>query len=164
MVRKSLRMLLLCGCWAAAAGCGASATDTGLTSAFAKAARDAHSYMKSDLVPGIGSPRFPDMLAVSRAKVKIAQTKISGDVDEGVWLILTMVNVKSGEAHAARDMAGLVPPSRAVLEAANDVANERDHCMSEADGWVNGTLQLPVLNAGPCLAQAKLAMSMLKKK
>jgi hypothetical protein len=52
-----------------AAGCGASASGTGVTSAFAKIGRDAHNYMKSDLIPGIGTARFPEVLAVSRAKV-----------------------------------------------------------------------------------------------
>ena len=164
MRRRWIRILTLCSCWVAA-GCGASTTGTGLTASFAEAARDAHSYMKSDLIPGIGSAHFSETLAVSRTKVRIAQSKMAGDVDEGVWLILTMVNVKSNEANGAREMAGLVlQPSRAVREAAEDVANEREHCMSEADGWLNGTLHLRILKAGPCLQQARLAAAILKKK
>ena len=142
-----------------------STTSTGLSAGFAQAARDAHSYMKSDLVPGIGTPHFPENLAVSRAKVKIAQTKISGDVDEGLFLILTLINAKSSESHAAREMAGLVlQPSRAVREAPDDLANELDHCMSEADGWANGTLHMRILNGGPCLKQGKMAAAILKQK
>ena len=149
-----------------AAGCGASATATGVTPGFAKVAKDAHNYMKSDLIPGIATARFPDVLAVSRSKVKIAQSKIGGDADQGVWLLLTMVNVKSNEANGAREMADLVsPPSEAVREAADDVANERNQCLSEADGWLNGPAsQLRTLKAGPCLRQARLAASILMKK
>jgi hypothetical protein len=74
-----------------------------------------------------------------------------------------MVNVKSNEANGAREMADLVPgSSKVVQEAAQDVANERDQCLSEADGWLTGTAsQLRALNAGPCLQQARLAAKIL---
>ena len=165
MLQRIIRTLAVFGC-AMAAGCGVSASGTGLTPAFAKIARDAHNYMKSDLIPGIGTARFPDALAVSRAKVKIAQTKVGGDADQGVWLLLTMVNAKSYELNGAREVAEMAPESsEAVREAAQDVTNERDQCLSEADGWLTGTAaQLRTLNAGPCLQQARLAASILMKK
>jgi hypothetical protein len=148
-----------------AAGCGVSASATGLTSGFAAAARDAHNYMKSDLIPAIGTPRFPTVLAVSRTNVKLAQSKAASDADEGVWLLLTMVNVKSYELNGARELAATMTlPSQAVREADLEVATERDHCMSEADGWINGTLALRILTKGPCLQQARLAAAMLKGK
>src|SRR5262245_37297830 len=165
MLRRFIRAFSLCGCVMAAA-CGTSASGTGLTPGFAKIAGDAHNYMKSDLIPGIGTPRFPDALAVSRAKVKIAQSKIAGDADQGVWLLLTMVNVKSNEANGAREMPDLVPgSSQVVQEAAQDVAKERDQCLSEADGWLTGTAsQVRTLSAGPCLQQARLAAKILLNK
>jgi hypothetical protein len=165
MLRQLFRALALCGC-AIAAGCGVSATGTGVTPGFAEAARDAHSYMKSDLIPAIGTARFPDAYAVSRTKVRLVQSKVAGNADQGVWLLLTMVNVKSNEAHGARELAETMRmDSRVVREAALDVANERDTCLSEADSWLTGTsLQLPVLNAGPCLQQARLALSVLTQK
>ena len=164
MLRTLLRGLILGGC-AVAAGCGVSASGTGLTAGFAEAARDAHRYMKSDLIPGIGTAQFPETLALSREKVRIAQSKVAGDADEGVWLLLTMVNVKSSESHGARELAATMrQPSRAMRDAAEEVTNERDHCLSEADGWLTGTsLHLRVLNAGPCLQQARLAAAILSK-
>ena len=118
-----------------AAGCGVSASGTGVTPGFAEAAKDAHSYMKSDLIPGIGTARFPYVYAVSRTKVRIAQSKVAGNADQGVWLLLTMVNVKSNEAQrrarTGRNHAHATQ-SAAMREAALDVANERDTCLSEA--------------------------------
>jgi hypothetical protein len=146
-----------------AVGCGVSASGTGVTAGFAKAASDAHRYMKSDLIPGIGTARFPDTLAVSRAKVKIVQSKVAGDADHGVWLLLTMVNVKSYELNGALELAGVISESsQAMREAAQDVTNERDTCLSEAGGWLSGTSShLQALNAGPCLQQARLAAKIL---
>ena len=165
MLRGLIRSLTLCGC-AMAAGCGVSASGTGLTASFAEAAKDAHSYMKSDLIPGIGTARFSSAYAVSRTKVRIAQSKVAGDADQGVWLLLTMVNVKSNEAHGARELAETMrmQQSGVVQEAALDVANERDTCLSEADGWLTGSsVHVARLNAGPCMQQARLALAVLTK-
>jgi hypothetical protein len=166
MLRRLIRGLALCGC-AMAAGCGVSASGTGLTAGFAEAAKDAHRYMKSDLIPGIGTARFPSAYAVSRTKVRIAQTKVAGNADQGVWLLLTMVNVKSNESNGAGELAEVtgMQQSPAVREAALDVANERDSCMSEVDSWLSGTSSLVAsLNARPCLQQARLALAVLNKK
>ena len=158
------RLILVLGGCAMAAACGASRTSTGLTQDFVEAGRAAYSYMKSDLIPAIGTARFPDVIAASRARVKLVQSKVAAQADEGVWLILTMINAKVNESNGAREMAGLVQPSRAAREAAEDLANEQEHCMSEADGWLNGTLSLRILKTGPCLQQATRAMAVLTKK
>src|SRR5262245_41344270 len=135
MLRRLIRGLTLCGC-VMLRGSGASTATSRLSADVAEAARDAHNYMKSDLVPGIGTARFADAIAASRAKVRIAQSKVSADADKGVWLVLMMVNVKSNESNGASELARTVSvaPSRAAREAAQDLANELDHCMSEAEG------------------------------
>ena len=165
MLRRFIRGLTLCSCLMAA-GCGVSASATGLTPGFAEAARNAHSYLKSDLIPAIGTAHFSSNLAASRAKVKIAQSKVAGNADQGVWLLLTMVNVKSDELNGARELAATMNlQSRAVREAQEDVATERDTCLSEADSWLTGTsLLVASLNARPCLQQARLALAILTKK
>ena len=163
MLRRLIRGLALCGC-VTAAGCGVSASATGLTAGFAKAAKDAHSYMKSDLIPGIGTAHFSENLAVSRAKVKIAQSKMAGNADQGVWLLLTMVNAKSYELNGARELAEEMPqpPSPAMREAALEVASERDTCLSEVESWLSGPAVLVAsLNDRPCLQQARLAAKVL---
>ena len=163
MVRRVIGTLALCGC-VVAAGCGASASASGLTSGFAAEAKAAHDYMKSDVIPAVGTPRFPTVIAASRARVKIVQSKISGDVDEGVWLLLMMVNVKSNELNGAKELAAtMTAPSRTVREALREVENERDTCMGEADGWINNTLLKQVLTKGACLAQARQAAAILKR-
>jgi hypothetical protein len=165
MLTRWTRSLVFCFC-AMAVACGSADSGTGLSAAFADAARDAHRYMTSDLIPAIGTARFPSALAVSRSKVKLAQSKVSGEADQGVWLLLTMVNVKSNESNGARELADMGrSPSRAAREAALEVANERDHCLSEADGWLSGKSALvQSLNTRPCLQQARLAASVLSKK
>jgi hypothetical protein len=168
MLRRLIRGLTVCGC-AMAAGCGASASGTGLTPDFADAARKAHSYQKSDLIPGIGTARFPVAYAASRARVKIVQSKVASEADQGVWLLLTMVNVKSSELNGAREMAETMTLSpqtmRTMREAQEDVATERDTCLSEADGWLSGkSMLLASLKERPCLKQAKLALAVLSKK
>jgi len=167
MLRRLIRSLTLCGC-AMAAGCGVSASPTGLTPGFAEAAKPAHSYMASDLIPAIGTARFPDAYAASRARVKIVQSKVASEADQGVWLLLTMVNVKSGEVHANREMAAemnLSPQTiRSMRESALEVSTERDVCLSEANNWLNGAgtpLHLRAMNEAPCLQQARLAAKTL---
>ena len=169
MLRQWLRRVTLCGC-VLTAGCGASASGTGVTAEFAEAARAAHAYMTSDLIPATGTARFPLAIAASRARVKVIQPKAASEADHGVWLLLTMVNVKSGELHASREMAATMDLSpqtlRSMRESAQDVANERDTCLAEADSWLNGAstpLHLKVMNDGPCLKQARLAESILIK-
>ena len=152
-----------------AAGCGASASGTGLTPDFADAARKAHSYQKSDLIPGIGTARFPVAYAASRARVKIVQSKVASEADQGVWLLLTMVNVKSNELNGAREMAetmSLSPQTlRSMRESALEVANERDTCLSEANSWLTGSgLLVGSMKERPCLQQARLALAVLSKK
>lgn len=163
MLRRWVLTLTLCSAWVVA-GCGASTTRAGLTADFAEAAKDAHNYQKSHLVPGIGGAHFSETLAASKAKVKVAEAKVANDADEGVWLILTMINVKSYEANGARELEGLVPPSRASREAAEDLTNEREHCMNEAEGWLSGKVLPRVLNEASCLKTARLAASVVMKK
>lgn len=165
MLRRLIRGLTVCGC-AMAAGCGASASGTGLTPDFADAAKKAHTYQKSDLIPGIGTARFPVAYAASRARVKIVQSKVASEADQGVWLLLTMVNVKSSELNGAREMAETTRvQSRAVREADEEVETERDTCLSEADGWLSGkSMLLKSLKERPCLQQALLAAAILSKK
>ena len=164
---RGIRGLILCSC-ALAAGCGVSASATGVTPDFAKSARETHAYMTSDLIPAIGTARFPLAIAASRARVKIVQSKAKGDADFGVWLLLTMVNVKSGEVHANREMAAemnLSPQTiRSMRESALEVSTERDVCLSEANNWLNGAgtpLHLRAMNEAPCLQQARLAAKTL---
>jgi len=168
MLRRLIPGLTLCGC-VMAAGCGVSASPTGLTPGFAEAAKPAHSYMASDLIPAIGTARFPDAYAASRARVKIVQSKVASEADQGVWLLLTMVNVKSNELNGAREMAETMnlPPQtmRTMRESALEVASERDTCMSEANSWLTGPgLLVGSLKERPCLKQAKLALAVLSKK
>ena len=169
MLRRLIRMLALYGC-AMAAGCGVSASGTGLTAAFTEAARDAHRYITSDLVPAIGTARFPVVLATSRAKVKILQLKAASDADNGVWLILTMINAKSNESHHTDELTGLMNQLSGDAQAASsdaqatsqDVANERDQCIAEAEGWLSGnSSKVAALKAGPCLQQARRAAAIL---
>jgi hypothetical protein len=170
MLRQWIRRLTLCSC-VLVAGCGVSATGTGVTTEFAKDARAAHAYMTSDLIPAIGTARFPTAYTASRARVKLVQSKVAGDVDQGVWLLLTMVNVKSSELNGARELAATMNLSsqamRTMREGAQDVATERDSCLSEANAWLNGRstpLHMQMLNQGPCLQTARLAYSVLTKK
>jgi hypothetical protein len=166
----SIRLFTLLGC-AIAAGCGVSASATGLTPAFADIARDAHRYLKSDLVPAIGTARFPMTLAASRAKIKIGQLKVASEADKDVWLILTMVNVKSSELHNLTDMGGLNEvggvlsrQSAVVQSAAQDVTGERDQCLAEAEGWLSGTAaKVAALKTGPCLRMVRQAAAILGK-
>jgi hypothetical protein len=163
MLRRLVPMLLtLSGC-AMASGCGVAASETGLTPAFADIARDAHRYMKSDLIPAIGHARFPMTLAASRAKVKIGQLKIASEADKDVWLILTMVNVKSNESNAMSEVSELMNlPAQNVQSAAQDVIGERDQCLSEAEGWLSGTAStVAALKAGLCLRMARQAAAVL---
>ena len=164
MLRRLIRGLTICGC-VIAAGCGASASGTGLTADFANEAKKAHSYMKSDLIPGIGTERFAVTYAASRARVKIVQSKVANEAERDVWLLLTMVNVKSNELNGAKELAATMnQPSRAMREAAEEVATERDTCLSEADGWLSGkSLLLASLKERPCLKQARLALAILSK-
>lgn len=168
MLRRLIRGLTLCGC-VMAAGCGVSASPTGLTPGFGEAAKAAHGYMASDLVPAIGTARFPDAYAASRARVKIVQSKVASEADQGVWLLLTMVNVKSSELNGARELAETVNlPSqtmRTMRESALEVASERDTCMSEANSWLTGpSVLVASLKTRPCLQQARVAMAILSKK
>jgi hypothetical protein len=168
MLRRLIPGLILCGC-VMAAGCGVSASPTGLTPGFAEAAKPAHSYMASDLIPAIGTARFPDAYAASRARVKIVQSKVASEADQGVWLLLTMVNVKSNELNGARELAetmNLSPQTvRTMRESALDVASERDTCMSEAETWLTGSgLLVGSMKERPCLQQARLALAVLSKK
>jgi len=170
MMRHGMMGLALC-CSALAAGCGVSASATGVTADFADVARKAHSYMTSDVIPAIGTARFPLAIAASRARVKVVQSKVAGEADQGVWLLLTMVNVKSDELNGSREMAdtmNLSPQARQTMrKAAIEVTTERDTCLSEANNWLNGAgtpLHLQVMNEAPCLRQAKLALAMLSKK
>ena len=163
MLSRWARNSIFCFC-AMAVACGASATGTGLTGEFAEAARDAHSYMKSDLIPAIGTARFSTVLAASRARVKLAQPKAAGEADQGVWLLMTMVNVKANESNGMKELSGVTPPSRAAREAASDLANELDHCLSEVEGWLTGTsLHVRSMNDRPCLKQARLAAAVLSR-
>jgi len=152
-----------------AAGCGGASTSaTGLTPAFAKVAMDARRYMSSDLIPGVGTARFPVVYAASRAKVRIAESEVKSDTDQGVWLLLTMVNVKSNELNGSKEMAAEMDLSaqarRGMREAAQDVTEERFQCMSEADGWLSGkSSMVSSLKKRPCLQQAKLALAVLRK-
>ena len=147
---------------------GVSARGTGVTTEFAKDARAAHAYMTSDLIPAIGTARFPTAYAASRARVKLVQSKVAGDADQGVWLLLTMVNVKSNELNGAREMAetmNLSPQTmRTMRESALEVASERDTCMSEANSWLTGSgLLVGSMKERPCLQQARLALAVLSK-
>jgi hypothetical protein len=169
MMRQWLPGLILCSS-ALAAGCGVSASATGVTADFADAARKAHGYLTSDVIPAIGTARFPLAIAASRARVKVVQSKVAGEADQGVWLLLTMVNVKSDELNASREMAETMNLSsqamRTLRESALEVATERDTCLFEANSWLNGAatpLHLRVMNEAPCLRQAKLALAMLTK-
>ena len=164
MLRGLILGLTLCGC-AMAAACGASASGTGLTPDFEDEARKAHSYLKSDLIPGIGTERFPVVHAASRARVKIVESKVENEAERGVWLLLTMVNVKSYELNGARELAATMNlPSRAMREAAEEVETERDTCLAEADGWLSGkSLLVASLKERPCLKQARLALAILNK-
>jgi len=165
MLRRLLWKLTLCGC-VMAGGCGVSASPTGLTPGFAEAAKPAHSYMASDLIPAIGTARFPNAYAASRARVKIVQSKVVSEADQSVWLLLTMVNVKSNELNGARELAeSMTSPSGAMQDAALEVASERDTCMAEADTWLTGpAVLIASLKSRPCLQQAKLALAILSKK
>ena len=168
MLRRLILRLTLGGC-ALAAGCGNSASGSGVTSDFAKAARDARSYMTSDLIPLIGTSSFPSALVESRTKVRMAQSKVSSEADQGVWLLLTMVNVKSDELNGTREMIKtmhLSSQTKGIMrESALEVASERDTCLSEADSWLSGSsLLVASLKTRPCLQQARLAMAVLSNK
>ena len=157
----SIRVLTLSGL-AVAAGCGVSASGTGLTPAFADVARDAHRYMTEHMLTAIGTERFPTALAESRSRVRALKSKVSNDTDKGLWLVLTMINVKSGEAGQMHEMRGYLDRSPAVQAAARDVISERDACLAEARGWLSGTAsKVPGLKAAPCLQSARQAAAML---
>ena len=99
----SIGVLTLSGL-AVAAGCGVSASTTGLTPAFAEAAGDAHRYMTEHLLAAMGTSQFPRALAESRARVKTVRSKVSNDADKNLWLVLAMINVKSNEARSMYDL------------------------------------------------------------
>ena len=164
MLRQSMRGLVLSAS-ALAAGCGVSASGTGLGAEFVNAAKDAHSHISSQLVPHIGEGRFPVTLGVSRAKVKLLQHKVTNDAEKGVWLLLTMSNALAAQSHSMDELAGLSrASSAATAEAAQDVVTERTQCITEAAGWLSGNAaKLPALKAGPCLARAKQAAAILGK-
>ena len=168
MLRQWIRGLILCS-GVLATGCGVSASATGVTPDFAKSAKEAHAYMTSDVIPGTGTARFPFVIAASCAWVTIVRSKAASEADEGVWLLLAMVNVKANELHAAREMAATMTLSpqtmRSMRESALDVETERDVCLSEANNWLNGAgtpLHLKMMSQGPCLQQARLAAKILK--
>lgn len=165
MQRQWTRALTLCAFFCVAAGCGVSASSTGLTKDFVEEGKAALSYMQSDLIPAVGTARFADAIASSRARVKLVQSKVKNDVDKDVWLILALINVKTYELNGHKEMAGLpAMQTRTARRATEELTNERDACMSEADGWVNGTLMLRVLQSGPCLQQGRQAAAILKLK
>jgi hypothetical protein len=143
-------------------GCGESTTKTGLTPEFAEIAGSAQAYIKSDLLPAIGTARFPTMVATSRARVKSAEAKIGNDADKGLWLILMMINVKSNESNSMQEEL-LVRPNRAARSAMDDLNNEREHCVSEADQWLSAPPKFVVarLNDLPCVKLARQAAAML---
>lgn len=158
----SLGLLVLSGS-AMALGCGVSAGSTGLTPAFADLARGAHGYIRSDLLPAIGTARFPMTLAASRARVKSLQLKVASEADKDLWLILTMINVKSSESNSVKDLSALMDrPSPAADEVAREAAAERDQCLSEADGWLSGgASKVASLKAAPCLRMVRQAAALL---
>ena len=161
-LRGVVRTFMLSGC-AIATGCGVSASATGLTPAFVQAARDAHNYLKSDLIPRIGTPGFSTTLAAARAKTKLLEAKMANDTDKGVWLILTMAIVKTREMSSMGELTAVMDgPSAEVQAATRDVAAERDQCMTEAEGWLSGSAsRVAALNAGPCLQQSRRAAAIL---
>ena len=161
MLRQSIRMLALSMC-ALAVGCGVSASGTGLGAEFKSAASEAYSHIKSQLIPAIGDARFAVALGTSRAKVKLLQPKATNEAEQGVWLLLTMVNVKSAESNAGIELAALTHKSTASVEAAREVASERTQCLTEVEGWLAGNAaKLPALKRSPCLESARMAAAML---
>lgn len=156
----SLGLLVLSGS-TIAFGCGVSASSTGLTPAFADLARSANGYIKSDLIPAIGSARFPMALAASRARVKSIQLKVASEADKGLWLILTMINVKSSESHNMKEELE-VRPSRVAQSADDDLTAERDQCVFEAQEWLTAPeSRVARLKTQPCLRQALQAAALL---
>ena len=158
----SIGVLTLSGL-AVAAGCGVSASTTGLTPAFAEAAGDAHRYMTEHLLAAMGTSQFPRALAESRARVKTVRSKVSNDADKNLWLVLAMINVKSNEARSMYDLRNYMDRAPQVVQAASrEVIGERDACLAEAQGWLSGTAsKVPALKAAPCLQGARQAAAIL---
>ena len=169
MLRRWIRGLTLCGC-VLAAGCGVSASATGVTADFAEDARAAHTYMTSDLIPAIGTARFP-LASPRRAhesrsssrKRPARPTTACGSSSR--WSTSSRANYTPNREMAAT-MNLTSQTIRSMREAALEVATERDTCLSEANNWLNGAstpLHLQVMNEGPCLQQARLALAVLTK-
>ena len=150
---------------ATVAGCGVSATGTGLSPAFAEAARDAREYIKTEMIPVGRMPQFPAALAEARAIVKDAETKIGNDADRGVWLVLNMINTKANETrriYELEERTGRRAP--ATIEALKEVVNERTLCLTELEGWLsNDVSKVPELQRGTCLRLAKQAAAILAR-
>jgi hypothetical protein len=162
MMRQSIRMFGFLAC-AMAAGCGVSASGLGLSSEFTAAARDAHRYIESHVIPEIRNSRFPTVLTESRGKVKSLQAKATNDAERGVWLLLTMINAKANESRGAYELS-LRPnwSSPSLTAASQEVQAERQQCMNEVGDWLAGNAsQLAALRAAPCLQQAKQAAAIL---
>ena len=132
-----------------AVGCGVSTTATGLGAEFAAAARDAHRFIDSQLIPQIGSPDFPSSLAASRAKFKLLQPQVTNEAERHVSYLLSMANALAGQSHQVLELAS------AKRELAQELAMERTQCMTEVAGWLGGDASdLPRLKAAPCLRRA----------
>ena len=147
-VRRPIRVLGVLAC-AVAVACGASTTATGLGPEFAAAARDAHRFIDSQLIPQIGSPGFPSSLAASRAKFTQLQPKVTNDAERNVSYLLSMANALAGQSHQVLEL------SPAKRELAQEIAMERTQCMTEVASWLAGDASnLPALKAAPCLRRA----------
>ena len=159
-MRWSIRMVGVSAC-ALAVGCGVSASGMGLNPEFAKEARVAYRYLESHVIPEIPNARFAQVLAESRAKVKGAQSKVSNNAERGVWLLLTMVNVKANETRGIEELSRTTP-SAASQSAWREVVAERTQCMTELHGWLSGDeSKLPALERSPCLQTARQAAAVL---
>ena len=141
----------------AVAGCGVSATGTGLSPVFAGVARDAYEHITLDMIPVGRMPQFRAALADSRAIVKGAETKIVNDADRGVWLVLNMINAKASET---RQIYELEERTRrrtpATIAALKDVVAARTQCVTELEGWLSDDVsKVAALQRGACLQSAK---------
>ena len=149
---------------ATVAGCALSATGTGLSPAFAEAAREAHEYIKMDMIPVGRMPQFPAALAESRAIVKDAETKIGNDADRGVWLVLNTINAKANETRKIYELEERTGRAPATVAALADVVNERTQCLTELEGWLsNDVSKVPELQRGTCLRLATQAAAILPR-
>ncbi len=164
MMRRSSVAIGMLAC-VVSVGCGVSARGVGLSAEFTAAARDAHRYMESHLIPEIRNARFARVLTESRLKVKHLQETMTSEEERNVWLLLTMINAKANESRHLYELTvrdGV--PVSSGMAGSSAVDLERRQCMREAGGWLAGDAsQLDALKSAPCLVDTKRAVAVLAR-